>query len=288
MEEYRTGRKVWGVLYPILLHFMIQIAVSFTVVFVLVFAFYFKSGIEGLNEYMASIDNNPNKYVMHISFISAVISLPIFYSLFRRDIKKTTYYNNKIRYEQVPQYKFIYIFPLAVCACMGFSSLISVAALYLPESFTNSYNQVSDALSTGGIFIRILILVLLVPIVEELVFRGLVYKRLTMIVHENVAVIVSSLLFGVYHGNVLQGLYAFILGCLMAFVYQKYKSIWAPVIFHMTANGWSLYMEELDTNSGFMDSISALWAFMTVQIVIVILICIIIEKTVVVKVLSQE
>jgi len=51
-----------------------------------------------------------------------------------------------------------------------------------------------------------------------------------------VAVIISALMFGLYHGNLVQGIYAFIMGCLLALVYEWTGSFAAPVLFHMIAN----------------------------------------------------
>ena len=50
------------------------------------------------------------------------------------------------------------------------------------------------------------------------------------------AVLVSSLLFGVYHGNVVQGVYGFLMGILFALVYDRYKNFYLAVIMHAIVN----------------------------------------------------
>lgn len=83
---------------------------------------------------------------------------------------------------------------------------------------------------------RMLCYEVVAPISEELVFRQVIYKRMRTITPVWVAVMVSALLFGIYHGNLVQGIYAFIMGAVLALVYEWSGSFVAPVLFHMVAN----------------------------------------------------
>lgn len=77
---------------------------------------------------------------------------------------------------------------------------------------------------------------ILSPIVEEAVFRGLIYNRMKRCFQPKIALVFSALIFGAYHGNLVQALYGTILGFLIAYSYERYKSFVAPVIFHGVAN----------------------------------------------------
>lgn len=74
------------------------------------------------------------------------------------------------------------------------------------------------------------------PIAEELCFRYLLYGRMKRIYGKIAALIFSSLFFGIYHGHILQGIYAVIMGMCMAMVYEWSGSLLAPIAFHMFAN----------------------------------------------------
>jgi len=52
---------------------------------------------------------------------------------------------------------------------------------------------------------------------------------------------ISALLFGVFHGNIVQGIYGTLMGLLIAYVYEKYDNFIAPVIIHVAAN-FSVYI----------------------------------------------
>lgn len=120
---------------------------------------------------------------------------------------------------------------------------------------------------------RILCYEIVAPISEELVFRQVIYKRLRGISPLWVAVIISALMFGLYHGNLVQGIYAFIMGCLLALVYEWTGSFVAPVLFHMIANHLSDIAYEFESiNKVVYSSIGAVISIVLLIVSIIILI----------------
>lgn len=87
--------------------------------------------------------------------------------------------------------------------------------------------------------------VIAAPILEELLFRGMIYRRLRDFCNAKLAIIISAVFFGVFHGNLVQFVYAFIIGLMLAYVYEKMKTIWAPIVFHVGANLLSVLITEL-------------------------------------------
>lgn len=111
-----------------------------------------------------------------------------------------------------------------VFACLG---LFSISASYEETARV----QYSVPLAAG-----LLIYGIIVPIEEELVFRGLIYGRMKKYFPAAVSIPVSALVFGAYHGNPVQFLYAFFMGCLLAWAFERYKSLKASVLVHGAAN----------------------------------------------------
>ncbi len=75
-----------------------------------------------------------------------------------------------------------------------------------------------------------------VPLAEEFVFRGLGYQRLRRRMDMFPAAVITAALFGLYHGNLIQGIYGFLMGILLAAVYEAYGCFLAPCLFHAAAN----------------------------------------------------
>ena len=101
------------------------------------------------------------------------------------------------------------------------------------------HEELMEALFQGNIIVQILATVLLAPILEEVVFRGTILRRLKdTSVKFHGANIIQALLFALIHGNVLQGIYAFLLGIILGFLYVKFNSIWAPIAMHIGFNAF--------------------------------------------------
>lgn len=95
-------------------------------------------------------------------------------------------------------------------------------------------------LSNRGI--QVAVYGLLTPLAEELIFRGVIQNRLIRLVGERNGIIITALLFAVYHFNLVQGIYAFIMGIIFGFYYRRYRKITIPYAMHAAANIVSLFI----------------------------------------------
>ncbi len=95
---------------------------------------------------------------------------------------------------------------------------------------------------TGGktLFSMILWIGIIAPLAEEAIFRWLIFLRLRDNLRLLTAAILSGVMFGIYHGNLVQGIYASILGTVFALLLEWSGSLWGSVFLHMGANIWSL------------------------------------------------
>ncbi len=105
------------------------------------------------------------------------------------------------------------------------------------------YKEDVAALLTGNILLEILVLLVMSPLLEELLFRGVIYERLKMRISPRAAFVVSSLMFGLYHGNLSQGIYGFFMGLVLAWTMERYRNVAAPLLIHIGANAAALLLE---------------------------------------------
>lgn len=84
-------------------------------------------------------------------------------------------------------------------------------------------------------FLTVLDLILFAPVLEELLFRKLLLKKIARW-GELPAVVFSGLVFGLFHGNFYQFFYAFLLGMLLAYVYLSTGRILYPILLHAFVN----------------------------------------------------
>lgn len=101
----------------------------------------------------------------------------------------------------------------------------------------------------------ILIYGVLSPLAEETVFRGITLQRLYLLCHEKksgktaflLAAGLSSLLFGIYHGSLVQGLYAAAMGFLFCLFLALGGNLFSLIILHGGANVMTLFLSQAGT-----------------------------------------
>ncbi len=102
-------------------------------------------------------------------------------------------------------------------------------------SATAATNNVQELVMTGEMWVNVLAMVIVGPIVEELLFRKFLCDRLKPY-GDWVTILVTGLMFGVFHGNVTQGVYAFLLGAFLAYVYLRTGNIFLTIGYHIAVN----------------------------------------------------
>ncbi len=80
--------------------------------------------------------------------------------------------------------------------------------------------------------------VILAPVAEELMYRGVVLRRLSA-VSQRFAIFVSAAMFGLMHGNLLQAVMGFIVGIVLGYAAVKTGSLVLPVLGHIFVNGFA-------------------------------------------------
>lgn len=120
---------------------------------------------------------------------------------------------------------------------------------------SDAYTRAAQQQYAAALPVGIIVVGLLSPLVEELIFRGVLYNRLRTFMKGGSAILVSALCFGVYHQNIVQGTYAFFMGCAIAFFYERFGHFYIPVIAHVISNV-TVY---LLTVTGIFDSLRINW-----------------------------
>lgn len=83
--------------------------------------------------------------------------------------------------------------------------------------------------------VSFIFMVLFAPVLEELIFRKLLVDRMVKY-GESTAIVVSAFMFGMYHGNLNQLVYAFAIGLFFAFIYVKTGKLIYTIVLHMVIN----------------------------------------------------
>jgi len=109
---------------------------------------------------------------------------------------------------------------------------------------TQYVNPVDQVLSNWNIYINIAALLIIAPVLEETLFRKYLIDRLR-VYGEGTAIVLSGLLFGLFHGNLSQFFYAFGIGCLFAYIYLRTGKLRYTIALHATINFFGGVLSEI-------------------------------------------
>lgn len=129
------------------------------------------------------------------------------------------------------------------CAGIVMNNLIAVSGL---QQLSGSYQQVEQAFYSSDLFKEVIVLGIVTPLAEELLYRYAVFQRLRESFGAATAIAGSALIFAVLHMNLVQAVYAFVLGLLLAVLMERYDDVRVPFIGHATANLIAIFRGETD------------------------------------------
>lgn len=159
------------------------------------------------------------------------------------------WYQFEIRREERGSFRYTFTLKntilLVVCgiACQFFiSGLMSIVQQYFTKLFEDYAKQL-ESLTGGNEVVVLFLMILIAPVTEELIFRGIILHKAERAIPFIGANILQAMLFGIYHMNIVQGIYAAFIGFILGLVYHKFKTIFASILLHMMINTSSLIVQ---------------------------------------------
>lgn len=128
----------------------------------------------------------------------------------------------------------------AFIICQGLSYAGNLIGTALNEGISAALgkeieNTVDTLIKDSNIIVIFLVVGIIGPVMEELVFRKFIIDRIRPY-GEILAVLFSGITFGMFHGNFYQLFYSAAIGIVLAFVYIRTKNILFPILLHCAFN----------------------------------------------------
>lgn len=179
-------------------------------------------------EYQEKLNNYINSKALLIIIITMIIFIPILYKAFKKYKKEN---NFKLKNIVEP-----------ILYGISISLIFNILLFYLNNifNFTNKFE-----LNSLPIIVQLITSGICGPILEELIFRGIVYNKLKTFNKNMTAIILCSVIFGLIHFDIINGIYAFGVSFILIYLYEKYKSLKAPIIMHIALNSTIILMSSL-------------------------------------------
>lgn len=168
---------------------------------------------------------------MTVSLITMIILIPVLYYSWRKDkIKLNDFYSGGKK-PGIP----VYLLTVTVSFFLALGLNLLIAAVKLHEVFPD-YSQAAERMYQESGLIVLIATLIAAPVMEELIFRGLCYGRIRQFAGKGMTILLSALLFGLYHMNLVQFVYASLMGSFFAAIYERYRDIRLSMAAHFGAN----------------------------------------------------
>jgi hypothetical protein len=225
-KRWAVGPGVWIIIYMFVFSLVQQMALAICVQGTM--------NTRGIT-YEQALDLAAKTQVPFILALSALIGLPIFFLLvtLRKESWPSLIFQKLLGWRQAAGLFLLGIL-LNQAATWILYMLQSIPAL---ENVFRTYLQSMDTMTLSSDPRQMILLMgVVVPVYEEVLFRGLVFSEFAKMAPVKAAMIAQALIFGIWHGTLIQGIYAFLLGILLGRVYIKYRSVWASIAVHCGFN----------------------------------------------------
>lgn len=193
-----------------------------------------RAAISGTDFYEFYLNDGMGVIVSITVILAAIFSFIIYLAIFAlRKLKITKICNfKKLKFSYIPA-----SFILGISICFLNSSLLAMLAKAdFFKYYIQQYQSLNQWLSETNTILLVMALALAAPLIEEIIFRGMIFYELKQIMPVFLVVIIQGLLFGIYHFNIVQFIYGSFLGIMFGLVYSWTQNLWVPVILHFSNN----------------------------------------------------
>ena len=224
--------QVWRVVYPCGIHFLISQIVA-------------NVGLAVILKGMGGTMDDFNSHTIFLTGITALLTMiPCLY-FYKRDVRArvTGGLIPKAGGRRLKAGEGLWLLLIGASLATFANMLVAALQNILPvREYQETMNQITSGKS---IWMLVFWMGIVAPVAEEMVFRWLIYFRLRDYMRMGMAMAVSGILFGIYHMNLTQAVYASILGMMFAYFVEITGNLWASVLLHIGANCWSVLMPEI-------------------------------------------
>ena len=224
---------VWSAGYPVLISIGINLLCTFFAVLFFAGMFYRQTGMVSVEIAAEVIDSN----ILLLTGVVSLLIIPLFMLMISKDEKRFGEDSTDVKLK-----------PKTIIICIAGACGVAFALTLLLRLAVNVVSQDAALEEVGEIFddaaplVMIAVSLIFGPLCDELLFRGLVFKRIDRAYGFFPAAVISSLVYALHQGNNTQAVYCFLLGMMLCQAYEKTEKVWIPVVMHMSASTFVLVM----------------------------------------------
>lgn len=232
-------RKILDIILFIIAFVVIQIAVDYASAGI--YAYSKGLGLRGVGEVVVGMATGEYGGLLAVATVFSSLITIIFFSRMKWTTLSRSYLASK------PWAALLWVVILSLGTIIPCEWLYEQMQINMPEHMEELFESVMRE-PWGYVAIGVL-----APIAEEVVFRGAILRTLLTMLNGKwhwVAIILSAVIFGCAHGNLAQGIHAFVIGCILGWMYYRTGSILPGVVLHWVNNSVAYILYNLFPQMG--------------------------------------
>jgi membrane protease YdiL (CAAX protease family) len=230
-------QKIWAILYAFLMFMLVKNIAMYVLNWLLITVGMNMSGswmnmVFTWNERgeLSGFTGNAVTIMSAIGFIAGAVSI---FGTAKLLIEKTAYDDRLLYLKPEPPISYVLMTLTTFGSVVGLNILFEISGITQKSA---AYRALQEDQYSAYFIIGILCYGIVTPIAEELLFRGIIYNYLKRFLDRKWAFFLAAVLFGLYHMNMVQGVYAFIMGLVILYAYEYFGDFRAAVEVHMLSN----------------------------------------------------
>lgn len=225
LKNQTLANKIWYIAYPFLFYYAVMLITM------------------SLAQWIIGSDYS---HIVPCQLIATLVTIPFVLPFYRQDraLEGIPVSRPEVTREMVLQAAETVV--ITACIGIGLNNVISMTPLV---DMSSGYQEANMGFYGSTLVLEILSSALFTPVLEELVFRGILYNRLKKMLPVPAAIVGSALIFAMVHFNIVQFIYAFLFGMVLAFLMERGAHVGYAMLGHMTAN----LIAVVRTETGFLD-----------------------------------
>ena len=179
MLNQSKAMRIWNILYPICIYFAVTTMVLYL---------------------LQSIVPETADSKLFRQLLTSLAVFPFLYSFYHQDqeMRGKAISLKKWKEAKLPWAILAVTFVVGGCFALAWNNVLGILRI---SEYSASYAQVQETFYTGRMLLEITALCIVIPFVEELLYRGIVYGRLKDWLGVWYAVFISAVIFGLIHMN---------------------------------------------------------------------------------------
>lgn len=242
--------RIWAVVYPLGIYYVVISIVMFLAQMII---------------------GQDSAHYMLCQIIASIVTIPVIAQFYIQDSRLISAAPTEVERDATIQWKKGIVWKLlliVVAMSMLGTSLNNLITMSPLVEWSEGYKEANQGFYGSTVGVELFGSALITPFLEEMLYRGVILSRLKKMGSEWMAIVISALVFGFMHFNMVQSTYAFLVGIVLAIITIYCGHFGFAIFAHAVANGLAIVRTEFHLGENLLNGSAASYAIASAMLVL--------------------